>query len=254
MNRKEKEEYERKYRIWKMFLWIAGTFCIVLFLYFCRFVAFAAHVYQQNKKLQSSVVQIAQLTENIRVFYTVHGNEPIPSIQKMVEVGAIPKTLFKDDTITNPFGGPIVIKQAKTLTDKIGKIISPTFKISYQKLSHESCVSLATLNWGGKEQGLVAVAGGHIASDGTDTALSDIDGDFSTIKTAATTDNDGEKITVSAAVHYKNNVAKPGDGFMPTPFSEDAAHVACSCEEYDNCTFALNYTLFTVLRPETKLP
>ena len=242
MNYKEKELYEKRYRVWKIFLWITGTLCFVLFLYFCRFIGFAVHRYRLNTRLREATVQIAQLTSNIRVFYSVHRNEPIPSIQKMVEVGALPISLFENNIIANPFGGQIVIQQAKPWKDK-NQPETPTFKIAYQGLSHEACVRLAVINWGNTKQGLVAVAAGVINADGTDTALRDIDEDFSSQESVIKIGKNGKKRTVRTAVHYKTNVAKPDSNFSPAPFSEDAAHVACSCEQYHNCSFALNYTL-----------
>lgn len=248
MNYKEKEKLERQYRIWKMFLYVFGTVCFIVFLYLCRFIGFAVHRYRQNKMIKSAVVQIAQLTSNIRVFYAVHSDEPIPSIQKMVEVGALPMSLFSDNTITNPFGGQIIIEQAQSLRDKKGRLISPTFKIAYQGLSQEACVRMLTIDWGGKKQGLVAVAAGHKQPDGSDTALTDIDDDFIRRQTVEKTDKDGKKRLIQAAVHYKLNVARPNDNFQPTPFSEEAAYIACDCEAYDNCSVALNYTLLDSIK------
>ena len=215
----------------------------MLFFYICRFVRFAAHRYQLNNTVREAVTQMAQLTSNIRVFYSVHYTDPIPSIQKMVEMGALPISLFKDQIIANPFGGQIVIEQSKPFRYKKNNTLMATFKISYQGLSHEACVRLATINWGGSEQGLVAMAAGIVKSDGTDTALKDIDDNFSTQQTFEKKNTEGKKRTIHAAVHYKMNVAKPENNFSPVPFSEEAAHVACECEQYENCSFALNYTL-----------
>lgn len=241
MNYKEKELYEKQYRIWKIFLWVTGTICVVLFLYLCRFIGFAVHRYRLNTMLREATIQIAQLTSNIRVFYSVHNNEPIPSIQKMIEVGALPPSLFANNIIANPFGGQVIIQQGNPFQSKKNKI--PTFKISYQGLSHEECVRLAVIDWGGSEQGLIAMAAGIANADGVDTALQDIDEDFSSQESVIKIGKNGKKQSIRAAVHYKLNVAKPDSSFLPTPFSEDAAHVACECEQYTNCSFALKYTL-----------
>lgn len=243
MNLKQKAEEERKERIWKMILYVFGTICLIIFFFVCRFIGFAVHRFLLVRHVQSSVWQIAQLTSNIRVFYTVHQDEPIPSIQKMVEVGAVPLSIFDKGKIINPFGGQIVIEQAHSVTDKNGRIVTPAFKISYQDLTHEECVRLAVIDWGDKKQGLVAVAAGYKNEAGIDTALRDIDDSPQTKDTAEIENDYGQKVVIKTATRYKINVAKPGNTFSPTPFSEDAAYTACNCDKYSNCTFAIEYTL-----------
>lgn len=250
MNYTQKELYERQYRIWKMFLWIAGTIALVLFLKLCQFIGFAVQRYHLNKTVRESVAQMAQIIFNIRVFYSIHNTTPISSAQKMVEIGAIPTSLFKNQVIANPFGGKIVIEQAKPFHNKEDNVLLPTFKISYQGLSHEACIKLATIDWNQNKQGLVAMAVGKVNEYGIDTALRDVDDSLATQNIVEITGDDGKKHSVRSAVIYKMNVAKPQSSLSPIPFSETAASVACECRQYANCSFALNYTLSGYFRTQ----
>lgn len=202
-------------------------------------------------KLNETTLQISQLVDSIRQVYTIHQDEQIASMDKLIEIGAIPASLIVNEggkrKIVNPYGGNIVIESSDPLVNEQENLASPTFKMSYQGLPKDACSSLAIMDWGNNLKGLIAVAIGSVnRQTGEDEALRDIDKKKETEETIEIKNSQGKKRFIKRPARQKMNVAKPNDEFMPTPFSEHVAKMGCSCGGSNNCSFALHYTIFSV--------
>lgn len=200
-------------------------------------------------KLNFTTQQISNLVDNIRIHYMVYDDEETDtSVQRLIEVDAIPRSIISADkkSLVNPYGGEIVIAPSEKLRNIRDNLESSTFKMSYQGLPKDVCVSLAMMDWGDKVKGLLAVAiGSYDEETGVDLAWEDVDKRDTDVKFTSFIDEKGRARSIRQRRHYSMNVAKPDDHFLPTPFSKGNATSGCKCEE-DNCTFALRYTVFGV--------
>lgn len=199
-------------------------------------------------KLNLTTHQISNLVDNIRTHYMVYDDETETSVERLIEVEAIPQSIVAADnkSLINPYGGNIVIAASDKLRNIKENLESTTFKMSYQGLPKDVCVNLAMMDWGDKVKGLLAVAiGGIDEKTGEDIALEDIDRKETDVKFTSFTDAKGRRRSIRQRRHYSMNVSKPDDHFLPTPFSRGNAKSGCKCTD-DNCTFALRYTVFGV--------
>ena len=198
-------------------------------------------------KLNYTTHQISNLVENIRTHYMVYDDETETSVERLIEVDAIPQSIISEDnTLVNPYGGNIIIAPSDRLRNVKENLESTTFKMSYQGLPKDVCVNLAMMDWGDKVKGLLAVAiGSYDEKTGVDEALADIDRKETEVKFSSFTDDKGRKRSIRQRRHYSMNVSKPDDHFLPTPFSRGNAKSGCKCKN-NNCTFALRYTVFGV--------
>ena len=199
-------------------------------------------------KLNYTTQQISNLVENIRTHYMVYDDEAEATVERLIEVDAIPRSLVAADnkSLVNPYGGEIVIAPSEKLRNIRDNLESATFKMSYQGLPKDVCVSLAMMDWGDKVKGLLAVAiGSYDETTGIDIAFEDVDKRDTDVKFTSFVDEKGRARSIRQRRHYSMNVTKPDDHFLPTPFSKGNATSGCRCEE-DNCTFALRYTVFGV--------
>ena len=128
-------------------------------------------------KLNYTTHQISNLVENIRTHYMVYDDETETSVERLIEVDAIPQSIISEDnTLVNPYGGSIIIAPSDRLRNVKENLESTTFKMSYQGLPKDVCVNLAMMDWGDKVKGLLAVAiGSYDEKTGVDEALTDID-------------------------------------------------------------------------------
>ncbi len=199
--------------------------------------------------LNDTTQQISRLIDNVRNFYAINPDKPLDDLPNLVNMGVIPSSVIRgvgeNAYIENPFGGKVIIAQARPLWDKNKKVSSPTFKMSYQGLPRRACIDLATLNWGDNRKGLIAMAVGEVdLKTGVDSAFTDIDADPRKKKQE-------DELTPDGLPHmgfhrfFTMNVAKPGDPSMPAPFSKGSAEMACMCRD-GRCAFAVQYTVFAV--------
>lgn len=199
-------------------------------------------------ELNYTTHQISNIIENIRTHYMVFKDDENISLEKLIKVNAIPKSIIADDnkSLINTYGGNIIIMPSDKLRNVKDNLESDTFKMSYQGLPKEVCINLAMMDWGDKIKGLLAVAiGSYNKKTGTDVALEDIDRKQEDVKFTSFTDDKGQKRSIRQRRHYSMNVTKPDDHFLPTPFSRGNAKSGCKCKD-DTCTFALRYTIFGV--------
>lgn len=237
-DRANREENDIEVKRWKTVGKIVLIFlvCAVL-IYGAKLIQTAyVHVRDQNR-LNVTTAQISQLVENIRQAYAASGSKLQMKPQYLVQSGVVPPSMVgQNGELRHAFGGKIVIMPSLPTEDA-----TPTFKLSYQGLSHKICVALAQMNWGNEEQGLQAVALGVVGDDGYDKALEDIDRQVAEAKPQRVQDAGGRWILVQPRPQYLLNVARPNYRFQPTPFLEDDAIAGCACGSKDLCSFALRY-------------
>ncbi len=193
--------------------------------------------------ISATVAEIPTLVGNIRTLYTMEDLNGINIIDRLRDRGAIPQSMLSGNSVQNLYGGQIVALQSDPLLDEQGNVKFNTFKISYQGLPYEACLEIAKLDWGDDKNGLLAVAIGSVNKDGYDNALYDVDHEKEDGKLVERTDKNGKRKMVRQRAKYRFNVAKPGNSFMPTPFSKNNAESGCSCRDKGNtCSFALRYS------------
>jgi len=252
-NARRREQEEKKQKRKEMLEWIflISVIFVTVAYYFWKTVQKSFLDLQYYTTLNQTTTQISQLVDNIRNVYKIHAKEKVSTMEGLIRIGAVPKVMMDDfGNIKNPFGGNIYIIASEPLENIKEAVKSPTFKMSYQGLSRRACVSLATMDWGDKMKGLVAVAIGAVDSDtDVDSALKDIDAKPEPAKVVTYTDKRGRKRVYRPRQEIEMNVAKPNDDFIPTPFPKDLALSGCSCGNHKNCSFALRYTVFGVDKP-----
>lgn len=207
------------------------------------------------RKLDSEIVlnattqQVSQIIDNIRQTYAIYSEEKEISMARLIELGAVPDTIVVNKEAINLYGGNIVIQPSRPIENVKEAVESPTFKMSYQGLPHDVCVNMALMDWGDKVKGLMAIAIGEYDGE-QDSALEEIDKIYKEEEPIILTDKFGRQRTFQPPKHYQFNVAKPGDDFMPSPFSRDNAENGCSCGLQDNtCSFAWRYAIYAIDKP-----
>ena len=226
--------------------------CVVLgflFHYVYNWFNFSKRKLNRDVMLNATTQQVSQLIDNVRTVYSTYTDEKTISMKRLIELGAVPESIMYGKEAYNLYGGEIVIEPSKPLENVKEAVESPTFKMVYRGLPHDACVNLALLNWGDKVEGLLAVAIGSY--DGkTDTAMDEIDKIYADPKPIIFRDKRGRMRRITPPKKYQLNVAKPGDDFIPTPFSKANAENGCSCSSFfSDCSFAWRYTVFAVDNP-----
>ena len=183
------------------------------------------------QKLNSMVNQMAQILDNVRTLYAIGGYD-VDINRMLIKSQTIPANFIKNGKLVNMYGGNIIITKSAPVIDEEGNLY-PTFKISYQGLSRDICVAMATITWEGIGSGLIAEATGYVDENGIDTALHDIE-------------QDARDINLQTQRQYFSKehistVAKPFDRFIPTPFNKYQAMRGCACIKKHNCSFAMRY-------------
>ena len=254
-NRKENFSYKKwRQKHKKKFIFIRTCIFIllmlgILFYFVFKFFFINYRNLDYLTKLNETTHQISSLVDNIRTHYMVFSDEGDVSLERLIEVDAIPATLLSEDkkSLVNNYGGKIIIEPSQKLLNIKDNLKSATFKMSYQGLPKQVCVDLAMMDWGDEEKGLLAVAiGGVDLKTNIDTALEGIDKDEQKPAYKTFTDNKNQSRSIRQRNHYNMTVAKPNNPFMPTPFSRGSATSGCECGDKDTCTFALRYTIYSV--------
>ena len=170
-------------------------------------------------KINKTTDQVSMLIANLRTMFSSQGNYAGLDNAQAVNFGIVPDDMYDTCTstacnITNPFGGDVTIdgspiKQGDT---------DGAFRITYEGLSREACVTLATGDWGsGQSSGLIAM----VAAKDASTAHTAADAAYVT-----TTDG------TAAASDGAASVAVPGGTAVKTPMP--VANAVKSCSEATN--------------------
>ena len=204
---------------------------------------------EQDTLLNATTQQVSQIIDNIRQAYAIYSEEKEISMERLIELGAIPESIVDEKEAFNLYDGNIIIEPSRPLENIKEAVESPTFKMVYRGLPHDVCVNLAILNWGDKVEGLMAVAIGEYDGE-KDTAMDEIDKIYQDEKPVEFIDKFGRVRTIQPRKHYQLNVAKPGDSFIPTPFTKDNAEGGCSCSRTSpTCSVAWRYAIYAVDKP-----
>lgn len=249
IKRRQKEARDAKIKLIAEILFLVCVACAFLFYYVYDWFNSSKRKLNRDIMLNATTQQVSQLIDNVRTVYSTYTNEKEISMKRLIELGAVPKSIMYGKEAYNLYGGEIVIEPSKPLENVKEAVVSPTFKMVYRGLPHDACVNMALLNWGDKLEGLLAVAIGSY--DGkTDTAMDEIDKVYADPKPIIYRDKKGRMRRITPPKKFQLNVAKPGDIFMPTPFSKANAENGCSCNRlYSDCSFAWRYTIFAVDNP-----
>ena len=173
-------------------------------------------------KINKTTDQVSMLIANLRTMFSAQGNYKDLDNAQAIGFGIVPDDMIKTSgtganattTIQNPFGGDVTIdgspiKQGDT---------DGAFRITYEGLSREACVTLATGDWGsGQSSGLIAM----VAAKDASTAHTAADAAYVT-----TTDG------TAAASDGAASVAVPGGTAVKTPMP--VANAVKSCSEATN--------------------
>lgn len=192
-------------------------------------------------QLNDTVNEITQLIDNIRMIYHIHENDNLSDIISLLNKhNVLPPDMYKNGLLYNAYDGNIIIEPAADFINK--NTVHKTFKISYQKIPYQICKDLFIINWGSPENGYLGAAGGIIYSDGSDTALFDIDAPTDEDKIIKTHDENGKEVLIKKHAKYKMNIAKPNLTPADINYNREQAETACKCKDKgDICSFALRY-------------
>lgn len=246
--RRKKERQEKIKRILEI------IFLVCLFVggaihYLNKWTKQSINKLDQDTTLNATTQQVSQIIDNVRMSYAIYRDEKEISMERLIELGAVPESIVYGKHAYNLYGGDIVIEPSRPLENIKEAVESPTFKMSYRGLPHQACVEMALLDWGDKLKGLLAIAIGEYDGE-HDTALEEIDKIYKKPEPIVFIDPRGRKRTILPRQHYVLNVAKPGDDFMPAPFSLEYAEGGCSCARHESdCSFAWRYTIYAVDKP-----
>jgi len=162
-----------------------------------------------NKFKTNKVIdQINMISTNIRTLYSSQRNYNGLNNNIAITTGIIPAEMYASisgSTITNAFGGRVLIGPSATVGDGEG-----AYTIATDGIPASSCISILTTDWGGDSgSGVVAIyANPDDTADGYKNA-------FSVLADA------GQSLTANY------NLAVPGDDTYGLPFSILHANQAC---------------------------
>ena len=247
--RRRKEERQAKIKRILEILFLVCFFVGGAIHYLNRWAKKSINKLDQDTTLDATTQQVSQIIDNVRMAYAIYNEEKEFSMERLIELGAVPESIVYGKQAYNLYGGDIVIEPSRPLENIKEAVESPTFKMSYRGLPHQVCVDMAIMDWGDKLKGLLAIAIGKYDGE-HDTALEEIDKIYKKPEPIVFIDKRGRKRTLQPRQHYVMNVAKPGDDFMPAPFSLEFAEGGCDCAKHESdCSFAWRYTIYAVDNP-----
>ena len=219
---------------------IVAVVCLCFLLIFnCMHTVVQRFKFYHNLDITSK--QITKLVHNIRTIYSMNNFAELDIQAELIRSGVVPQKFLAGRNIKNVYNGNVMMSQA--LAYEYGERLIPTFKFSYQGLSQETCVALATMNWGNEDNGLVALAVGTVYDD-KDTAFNDIEYFYTQVEPKLVVDANGRNRVVEEKPERLSTVAKVNDTLIPVPFSEELARKGCACGKSKNCSFALRYAVY----------
>lgn len=122
-------------------------------------------------KINKTTDQVSMLVANIRTLFSSQGNYAGLNNGQAVKFGVVPNDMYSaadniadDMALTNAFAGDVTIKTSASDAAHA----TNAFSITYEGLSSEACVTVATGDWGsGQASGLIALAAGSTVTDAT---------------------------------------------------------------------------------------
>lgn len=181
-------------------------------------------------KITKLTDNIAMIVTNIRTRYAQQNDFDGLNNENAVSIGLVPDEMvkYKDDGtlegIINSYNGKVWIsaaKASKTDTDK------KAFIVSFNGLSKEACIALATNDWGsGYSSGIIA-----LRADSGSLGTSDADAE-------EIMENDNYNAGCDGAV--SPYVACPGGKTLSIPMPPTTATLACGCKS-NECAVIFKY-------------
>ena len=163
-------------------------------------------------KINKTTDQVSMLIANLRTIFSAQGDYAGLGNEQAVKFGVVPDEMYSTCTtgnckITNAFGGAVKIA-ASALRDASAATDKGAFLVSYDGLSQEACVTLATGDWGSNEaSGLVAVMASGAGVEAAATAM--------------------DAVTLTSTIAANSPVARPGDTNSPAPMAVANAVTGC---------------------------
>ncbi|MGN0914409.1 MAG: type 4 pilus major pilin [Alphaproteobacteria bacterium] len=120
-------------------------------------------------KINKTMDQVSMLVANIRTLYSGQRNYSDLDNATAINFGIIPNEMYSSASkIVNAFNGEVTIAAAAgnvAAGAGTGVYANKAFQITYNGLSQEACVSIATADWGtGAASGLVGMAVSNAAA------------------------------------------------------------------------------------------
>ena len=157
---------------------------------------------------------VSMLVANIKTLYAQQKTYTGLNNTSAVSMGVVPDELGTSATLTNAFNGAVNIQAAASTAASDNK----AFTITFNGLSKEACITLATNDWGsGYSSGLIALHAQY--TNATSAALTDV-------------------IGCSGSEGSGSATACPGHN-MPMPVQ--AAANACNCNAGNQCAIQWKY-------------
>ena len=189
-------------------------------------------------KINKTTDQVSMLVANIRTLFSSQGNYEDLDNANAIKFGVVPEDMIKTGSnnaqiLSNAFGGEVTIEAAPARSNVTDA--EDAFVITYEGLSAEACVTIATGDWGsGQASGLIGIAAGSGEVSGAVKALYVDD----TSRTQATT-------TIVAAAPGGTGGSgategSAGSAAVTTPIKVTDAVTACSGDGSGN-TVAWKY-------------
>ena len=183
---------------------------------------------------------VSMIVANVKTLYaqqknygTAGGNGTALTTAKAIDLGIIPDELVKTESnakvLRNAYNGKVFVGATKSVdTDTDLR----AFYVSFNGLSKEACVALATNDWGSSySSGLIAIKVGNGATGGT-----------------LVIDNDAAAVTATSAANMKmgcagvaRSIACPGGTTSSVPMKVTDAASACACNSGNTCAIVWKY-------------
>ena len=180
---------------------------------------------------------VSMIVANIKTLYAQQKNygtgDKALTTEKAVALGVIPDELIKTEgevgsqtkVLRNAFNGKVFVGATLSVNDDTDL---RAFYVTFNGLSKEACVALATNDWGSSySSGLIAM---QVKSVSTDT---DTDAKVKTLTSA-------ENMKMGCA-GVENSIACPGGATSPVPMKVAQAATACACNTGNTCSITWKY-------------
>lgn len=176
---------------------------------------------------------VSMIVANIKTLYAQQKNygtgDKALTTEKAVALGVIPDELVKTEdeatVLRNAFNGKVFVGATLSVN---GDTDLRAFYVTFNGLSKEACVALATNDWGSSySSGLIAM---QVKSVSTDT---DTDAKVKTLTSA-------ENMKMGCA-GVANSIACPGGAASPVPMKVAQAATACACNTGNTCSITWKY-------------
>jgi Tfp pilus assembly protein PilE len=188
----------------------------------------AMNKYRTNKVADN----ISMIVTNIRTLYAQQTNFNGLDNSTAIDMGVIPDELGTDSstgTLTNVFNGSVHVN-AVYLGNTAQEASEKAFQVTFNGLSKEACVTLATNDWGSNySSGLVAI----------EAAGSALDKD--SLKDSANGAQSAHSWKCKGQKTAGDSIACPGGSDLETPMNVATAAAACACGTNSTCAIALKF-------------